>query len=540
MKYAPFARPSPRPLVPSSGRGAGLKRAVFGAGLALLLVACGGGGGGSSIPEDAVLSQMRGTAQLREVAYAQGVTHHDHVVADSHPFSSMLCSVGAVDLAAYGYVEKEFFLSGKANVYDLDADERAVVRSTGHPYSTRLLVRYPSDAAKFSGRVVIDILNASSGVDLEDLWRRSWDHILKSGHAYIGITSKTDTANALKRFDAARYAELQWQVDGADENGLVWDMLSHLGTQLRKPGTGGLLGTLTPNWVYLGGQSQSGMYLNTYLSAFADRLAVARDGAKPLFDGYLNLVGPASVAIRSGGANPQKLYKATAVPQIAIMSEAEHKFSQLPASPGFPPFAAYVRPADSDSASSKFRLYEIAGAPHADPTSPIIPNNPEIAKANNGRERAPKLYTGAHVETQLNIDPFVNAALENLHQWAANGVAAPAAMGNWMRYSTAVDGNARTQYTPLRDPYGNALGGLRSPMIEAPLHRYYAFRNDSAFDTDGSMVPLDATLRAGLYPGGRNEYLARYDAAADALVAGRYLLADDAKTLKDWARAQSF
>ena len=80
MKYAPFARPSPRPLVPSSGRGAGLKRAVFGAGLALLLVACGGGGGGSSIPEDAVLSQMRGTAQLREVAYAQGVTHHDHVV----------------------------------------------------------------------------------------------------------------------------------------------------------------------------------------------------------------------------------------------------------------------------------------------------------------------------------------------------------------------------------------------------------------------------------------------------------------------------
>ena len=508
--------------------------------LALLLAACGGGGSSSGIAEDAVVAQMRAPAQLREVAYAQGVTHHDHVVADSHAFSSMLCSVGGVDLAAYGYVEKEFFLSGTANVYELDADERAIVRSTGHPYTTRLLVRYPSDAAKFSGRVVIDILNASSGVDLEDLWRRSWDHILKSGHAYIGITSKTDTANALKRFDATRYADLKWQVDGVDENGLIWDMLSHLGTQLRKPGTGGLLGTLAPSWVYLGGQSQSGMYLNTYLSAFADRLAVARDGARPLFDGYLNLVGPSSVAIRSGGSNPQHLYKPSGVPQIVIMSEAEHKFSQLPASPGFPPFAAYVRPADSDSASSKFRFYEIAGAPHADPTSPIIPNNDEIGKANNGRVRTPKVYNAPHVETELNIDPFVNAALENLHQWAANGVAAPPAMGNWMRYSTAVDSSGRTQYTPLRDQYGNALGGLRSPMIEAPLHRYYAFRNDSAFDTDGSMVALSAAQRAGLYPGGRDDYLARYDAAADALVAGRYLLAADAKTLKDWARAQSF
>ena len=56
---------------------------------------------------------------------------------------------------------------------------------------------------------------------------------MNEGHAYIGITSKTNTINALKKFDAERYADLNWKVNGKDENGLIWDMLSQLGTKLR-------------------------------------------------------------------------------------------------------------------------------------------------------------------------------------------------------------------------------------------------------------------------------------------------------------------
>lgn len=464
-----------------------------------LLVACGGGDSDdveTTSQQDSVMASIQTLPSVKEVAFItpDGAAS---CPTTSHPFSSMLCSRG-LDLSGdhpidlkndYDYTEKEFFLSGVANVYDLGEDERATVKTSGHDYTTRLLVRYPNDPAKFNGRVYIDILNASSGVDLEDTWRRSWQYMLNNGYAYIGITSKSLTADALKKFDPQRYAEINWQVDGKNENGLFWDMLSQLGTQLRQPGTGGILGKLQPKYVYLGGQSQSGFYMNTYITAFTDRLEIAGPGGKPLFDGYLNLVGPGATSLRTEEGNssvsvPKTLYKPTSVPQIAIMSEAEHAFYDFLGTP-------YSRREDSDASDNKFRFYEIPGAPHADPTSPIIPIDSEIMKAKaDGTGRLAKVYVDPHIETELNIDEFVTGALENIHSWAANGVPAPVADANWMWYSTSVDSKGNTKYSPLRDQIGNALGGLRSPLIEAPLYRFYAFRNDSAFDTDGSMVKL--------------------------------------------------
>lgn len=522
-----------------------------------MLVACGGGDGDAPIvatEKDAVMAAIQAMPSAKEVAF---ITPEGPAVCPttSHPFSTMLCSRGLdltgsqpIDLKNdYGYVEKEFFLSGKANVYDLGSDERAVVKSSGHDYTTRLLVRYPDDPAKFNGRVFIDILNASSGVDLEDTWRRSWQHMLNNGYAYIGITSKSLTADALKKFDPQRYGEINWKVDGKNEDGLFWDMLSQLGFQLRQAGTGGILGKLQPKYVYLGGQSQSGFYMNTYITAFTDRLEVAGPGGKPLFDGYLNLVGPGAMPLRTEDgipsvSVPKTLYKATSVPQMVIMSEAEHAFYNVMGngSTTFPAIPPYSRRADSDSASDKFRFYEIPGAPHADPTSPIIPVDSEIMKAKaDGTGRPPKVYVAPHVETELNIDEFVTGALENMHAWAANKISAPSGNTHWMWYSTNIDGKGNLRYSPLRDNLGNALGGLRSPLIDAPLYRFYAFRNDSAFDTDGSMVKLsDATIN-GLYGGSCSTYLARFNAAADALLTGRYIVKTDADKLKAWGEVKA-
>ena len=519
------------------------------------LVACGGGDDGQAAPADPVVASIQAVPAQTEAPFDAG-TGASPVVCPttSHPFSTMLCSTGDANgpinlIKDYGYVEKEFFQSGTANVYDIGADDRAVVSSSGHPYATRLLVRYPLDPAKFSGRVFIDILNASSGVDLEDIWRRSWMHLMLSGDAYIGITSQSLTADALKKFDPVRYADINWKVNGVNENGLVWDMLSQLGTQLRKPGTGGLLATLAPKWVYIGGQSQSGFYMNAYLSAFSDRLEKAGPDGKPLFDGYLNLAGPGTMPLRSetgvpSASVPKTLYKATSVPQIVLMSEAESRFYDALGNgiPGrYPAMAPYQRRADANSASDKFRFYEVAGAPHSDPTSPIIPINSEIAKAKaDSTSRAPKEYFIGHEEPVLQLDEFVNAALENLHAWAANGTPAPTADANWLRYSTSLDAKGKLLHAPLQDQFGNALGGLRSPLIDVPLYQYLG-RGKTASGTFagdwGSMIKLpDASINA-LYGGNCDAYLAAFNASADALVRGRYLIGRDAEDLKKLGRA---
>lgn len=510
-----------------------------------LLAAC-GHLDASSRGADAVLASMQSAATFEAVPFDSGMAATAAGCAQtSHPFSTMRCSTGdafgPVDLSGYGYTEGEFLQSGRAQVYDLGADERAVVGSSGHRYTTRLLVRYPLDAAKFSGRVWVEIYNASSGVDLEDVWRRSWQHLMRSGDAYIGITSKSLTADALKKFDPLRYADIHWQVAGANENGLVWDMLSQLGTQLRQPGSGGLLGTLQPKWIYLAGQSQSGFYLNTYLTAFGDRLDKAGPNGRPLFDGYLNLVGPGAMPLRSepgvpAVSVPKTLYKATSVPQIVLMSEAESRFYGLGGAGGFPLFPPYVRRADADSAHDKFRFYEVAGAPHSDPTSPVIPLNSEIAKAKaDGSGRAPKAYFAGHEESALQLDEFVNAAIENLHAWSAQGTPAPAAQSRWIRYASAPDAQGHLVYTPLQDGVGNTLGGLRSPLIEAPLYqvlsRGKAASGSFAFDW-GSMIRLSDTTINTLYGGSCATYLKVFDAAADTLVAERYLVRRDGEQLK--------
>lgn len=517
---------------------------------AVLLAAC-GHIDPSSRMSDPVMASMQSAATFKVVPFESAIGPTGAACApSSHPFSTMRCSTGdasgAVDLSgSYGYTEKEFLQSGRAQVYDLGADERAVVGSSGHAYTTRLLVRYPLDAAKFSGRVFVEIYNASSGVDLEDVWRRSWKHLMLSGDAYIGITSKSLTADALKKFDPVRYADIHWQVDGANENGLVWDMLCQLGTQLRQPGSGGLLGTLVPKWIYLAGQSQSGFYLNTYLTAFGDRLEKAGPNGQPLFDGYLNLVGPGSMPLRSepgvpSVSVPKTLYQATSVPQIVLMSEAESRFYGMGGAAGFPVFPPYVRRADADSAKDKFRFYEVAGAPHSDPTSPVIPLNSEIAKAKaDGSGRAPKAYFVGHEESALQLDEFVNAAIENLHAWAAEGRPAPAAQTRWIRYASAPDAKGNLVYTPLQDGFGNTLGGLRSPLIEAPLYQYLSRGKSAsgsfAFDW-GSMTRLPDTTINTLYGASCATYLNVFDAAADALVAERYLVRRDGEQLKAASR----
>src|SRR5437762_13443629 len=88
----------------------------------------------------------------------------------SHPLMSAYINEPPIDLVAHGYVEEEFFVSGSGNVYDWQPDGRINVRSSGLPYTSRILVRRPSDPNRFSGTVLVDMGNRAQTFDTFATW----------------------------------------------------------------------------------------------------------------------------------------------------------------------------------------------------------------------------------------------------------------------------------------------------------------------------------------------------------------------------------
>ena len=77
------------------------------------------------------------------------------VTADSYPYMTASRLMEPMDLSAYGYVEEEYLVSGRASVYNWAANRDLTVRTPNVPYTTRILVRRPNDATRFSGNVAV-------------------------------------------------------------------------------------------------------------------------------------------------------------------------------------------------------------------------------------------------------------------------------------------------------------------------------------------------------------------------------------------------
>ena len=74
---------------------------------------------------------------------------------DSHPFAAAGVAQTPIDLAAYAYVDEEFFNSGSGYVYRWHEDGGLGVRARGLEYTTRILVRRPPDAHNVSSTPTI-------------------------------------------------------------------------------------------------------------------------------------------------------------------------------------------------------------------------------------------------------------------------------------------------------------------------------------------------------------------------------------------------
>ena len=476
-------------------------------------------GPAESPDKDKIISIGKEIPVVKEIPSDEGVTFHDGPIELSHPFSSMYCSTGHVDISEYGYIEKEFLIYGNANVYNLYPNDVPYAVSYDNPYCTRLLVRYPDPAVKeFSGNVVFDILNASSAVDIDDFWRRGWDYIMESGDAYVGITSQSGAADALKKFDAERYADINWMAGGVAEDGLFFDMLTQMGNLIKSHSELIFPESFDVRNLILTGQSWSGDYINTYLSVFYDYFTA--DG--PLFDAYLALVNPAETFIATGVAGPVRSFITPDEPYISIMSQGEHYFGSYGS--WYLDFE-YTRMPDTETT----RFYEVAGAGHSDPTSPIIPNSSEIEKA-NGAGRPPKEYNVPEQPSDLQLDEVIRGAIDNIKIWLDEGIPAPSADTHWLEYRTVVDSFVGAMPECVLDENGNALGGIRMPQMEAPIAMYKPFRNDSS-TTDGSMIMFSSEKLSEMYPAGYAEYKAAFDKAALTLFENRYITEEDYQAL---------
>ena len=456
----------------------------------------------------------------------------------SYPFNAMRFSRSGLDVAGYGFVEEEYFLSATANVYTKSPDGQLQVEHAALPYKNRILVRRPADKAKYTGRVYMDILNASNGYDIEDLWNRSWRWILESGHAYVGVTSKPCCVQSLKFFDPQRYRTLNWSAaQSADtapatpygfgslegtEEGLAWDILSQAANLLRNGGMNNALGGYPVDYLCLTGQSQSGGYINTYVDNFHPYLKDA--GGKKLFDGYLNIAGvPMERSLEQEPYRDdyvrlrmlRKPDRPVDTPFIFITSEGDtHLFS----------INASTLPANSDTPEHKVRYYEIPASPHTDLACPVLPCDEALYKV---RSRPTDLSD--ELMSYLNDMPlayYVNALLEKLYTWWRDGVA-PETVSRFERDAAGA---------LVRDEHGNTRGGLRHTFVEVPAASYCGWLAGAPYgEMSGEKVPFSKAKLEALY-GSLEGYVTAFSVHVRQQIAVGWLTDTDGAEAIAWAK----
>jgi hypothetical protein len=344
---------------------------------------------------------------------------------------------GATRVEDFPYVTEEFFVSGTAQ---------------GAPYTTRIIVRRPSDPATFSGVVVAEALHAG-GRSLVFEWSRV--SILARRHMFVEIVHSPANIGLLKTFNPDRYAALGITMGQTNE------IIAQAG-MLMKSGTGPFAAYRVQRITLMGTSASSGTVRN-YL---ADHAALRQAGGGPIYDGFL--------LTSTNGNTPLPIVD---VPMIQMPTQTEVvTWAEMG--------IAYRRP-DSDDPGNRFRLYEVAGMPHNNSRdSPAFANDPCTLPV-----------------TDFPAGAFTGLALNHLIEWITRGRVPPRAPPIAVDQNTAGDGS----HLAL-DQHGNATGGVRNVWVDMPIAAYGVFGKGKTTATDrlcqlaGTEVPLaDATLRK-LYP----------------------------------------
>jgi hypothetical protein len=293
----------------------------------------------------------------------------------------------------YQFATREYFASGTAN---------------GRPYTTRVVVRMPSDASRFTGLVVAESMHSSGsahGFEFNAMY------VMDAGHAAVEIL--TTSPQQFVDFNAARYEPLRI------EDGQTNEILAQVGALLKSDRSP--LGTPARR-VVLWGTSMSAATLINYLP---DHTVYRRPGGGTIYDGFIPTSTGATII-------------ETEVPliQIPTMHEVE---TNVP------------RRQDSDEPGRQYRLYEIAGLGHLDSRDNVrlLPN------------------PCTHELSPLPLQAYIAIGLHHMFRWVDEGIAPPRAPRVLLDRNTDNDGSMA-----LLDEHGNPIGGARNPYVDVPVARY--------------------------------------------------------------------
>ena len=459
-----------------------------------------------------------------------------------------------------GYVVEEYFVSGTGNLYEYTPTGIRVVSPcpaaatqgcTGIPYTTRMLVKRPIQRHRFSGTVVIEPLNPSANFDIAAVWDRSREYFVRNGDVFVGWSSKSVIVNTLKNWNPSRYAPLDWRYlpfvpngNSGVNDGITFDIAAQIGALFKANGPQSPIHDYAVQRVFEAGFSQDGSFTFTQASFFhgIERMP----GGGPIYDGYVpgGTNGPSNVnfGLTPAGAlpaaDPRRQMQPRDVPVIHINTETEIHLGALS-----PVGLNYRRP-DGDDPRDRYRLWEVPGGSHVsndlrDPMLILQLNLVELERIKPA-DLAPvgcahqQFVNGPSTGIPGVVDPndypfaFVaNAAFHSLTEWVEAGTPPPHAA--FIEVTTAT-----TPRSIVRDGFGNAVGGVRTPFLDVPPATYVPI--DTVAHTTqfsgfcilyGYNIPFDEARLRSLY---RNHggYVSRFVRQSIGLVEEGFWLQPDA------------
>jgi len=432
------------------------------------------------------------------------------------------------DFADVGFIQEEFFLSGTAssftNLSELGSDGQWDVEAAETAeYRTRVVVYRPEEAEAFSGTVFVEWLNVTQGFDVPVGWGAGHVEALRDGHAWVNVSAQLVGIEgvenptlplALKVANPERYETLNHPGDS-----FSYDVFTQVTAAIRDTSETSILGGFVADVLIAGGESQSASRLLTYINAIQP-LYGAYDAF--LIDSRYDSSQPLSQLPQAEIPAPESVTFRDDLPFPVINFQAETDVIPLG--------AVDERQPDSDY----FRLWEVAGIAHND--------NYQLVSGRNdigvGAEFAQVVENDSilgifQCQSPINSGayPWVYmAALEALEQWVREGTAASSA-----EPLATLDDNSDYIY----DDYGNVLGGVRSPYVDAPAARLSGALNqgDAGCRLSGTTELFDAATMASLYID-REGYISAVAEAADNAVSNGFLLEPDAVRVKAAAALQ--
>jgi hypothetical protein len=456
------------------------------------------------------------------------------VTADSYPQMAANRTQDVVDLPKAGYVEEEFFVSGTANVYDWPADGRLIVKTANAPYTTRIMVRRPLTPARFSGTVIVEMLNnAARNYDQPFVWAISYPYFMEHGAAYVGITQTPQGIDSLKKFNPKRYASLSManpapgercgpkNETSDSEEGLRWDIISQVGALLKSTAAVKPLAGFNVQYVYMSSHLGD---VATYTNAVHSHANLA--SGKPVYDGYVikNEENPARINRCSPAppeGDPRTVTKNVSVPVIRFITQTDVTLTFKRRRP------------DSDEPGDRFRWYEIAAAPHMDKIYyQHLPVPEDQVKAGQPPSLAnwPLPYACTPLIDLIDLPIMryaLNATFANLDRWVRTAVPAPRAE------PIAVVNGGTPQASVETDQFGNAKGGVRSPYIDVPAATYIPTSPGPAVCRNfGRVLPFDWARLHAIY-GTSKTYANKVAESVDLLVKERWLTESDGNRIKE-------